>query len=575
MPSLSFPLKILLAMMLVVAGVTGATLYITQKRVQTAYREVFAEQFETQAYFFLKLQEARLSAVQEKCLAFVRSVRLLALMDRYQGEPGAELARDLYQTAETQLGLLGIDPGMIAFRFIDEKGGIIPPLTNAPVIGLSTNSVDLGRLRQALQDEQWQQTAYLEATGTNGMPILQEGVFTKIIDREKGEAIGGLMLAYALPDIGEMNRRVGGKSALLLNAHLYGSDITDEMRRAVADVFNRDFSKKETPEVSLGGTPHVVFHRLLNPKSAFAPAYQVTFFSLENALKQQRDLRWQILGFGSLALVGALGVSLLLSQGLTAPIKDLVGGAAQISEGNYAVKVRVRSRDEIGRLTSAFNDMATGLALKEKYRSVLDMVADKGIAEELMQGKITLGGETRRVSVLFCDIRGFTALTEKMSPPEVIQMLNEHFTPLTKVVYEHHGVVDKYVGDLIMAIFGAPKSFGSDALNAARCALRMIEERQKLNSSSRYGIAIGIGVASGEAVAGRMGSADRLNYTVLGERVNLASRLCSRAGKMEVVIDTTTRAEIGQGAVVDELEPMALKGFAAPVPAFKLRSINA
>ena len=176
----------------------------------------------------------------------------------------------------------------------------------------------------------------------------------------------------------------------------------------------------------------------------------------------------------------------------------------------------------------------------------------------------------REISVLFCDIRGFTALTQNMDPAEVIRMLNEHFTPLTRVVYEHNGVVDKFVGDLIMAVFGAPKSYGNDALNAACCALEMIRERQELNGTSLYKIEMGIGVATGSAVAGCMGSQDRLNYTVLGKHVNLASRLCSKAGRMEVVIDKTTLHRLGESQRVEPLAELELKGFSERVPAYKL-----
>ena len=178
------------------------------------------------------------------------------------------------------------------------------------------------------------------------------------------------------------------------------------------------------------------------------------------------------------------------------------------------------------------------------------------------------------MSVLFCDIRGFTALTQGMHPDEVIRMLNEHFTPLTRVVNEHHGVVDKFVGDLIMAIFGAPRNYGNDAYNAARCALDMMQRRQSLNATSHYDIQIGIGVASGPAVAGCMGSADRLNYTVLGERVNLASRLCGKAGRMETVIDQTTQQRLGDLVRVEALPEMELKGFSARVSAFKLLELR-
>src|SRR6059036_2535482 len=103
--------------------------------------------------------------------------------------------------------------------------------------------------------------------------------------------------------------------------------------------------------------------------------------------------------------------------------------------------------------------------------------------------------------MLFCDIRGFTRLTENMPPAEVIHLLNEHMTAMTRVVYEHAGVVDKFVGDLIMAGFGAPKSSSEDALNAARCACRMIEVRRRLNETAPPKIEIGIGIATGQVIA--------------------------------------------------------------------------
>jgi len=234
----------------------------------------------------------------------------------------------------------------------------------------------------------------------------------------------------------------------------------------------------------------------------------------------------------------------------------------------------VRSKDEVGQLTKSFNEMTAELALKEKYRAVLDMVADKDVAHQMVHGAMALGGEKREISVLFCDIRGFTAHTQGMDPAEVIKMLNEHMTALTKVVYEHNGVVDKFVGDLVMAIFGAPKSYGNDAYNATRCAVRMIEERMKLNETSQHKITVGIGIATGEAVAGCMGSADRLNYTVLGARVNLGARLCSQAGVMEVVIDGATKEKVGEPLEVEKLPDLMLKGFSQPVKAYKVTGVR-
>src|SRR5262249_5342540 len=153
---------------------------------------------------------------------------------------------------------------------------------------------------------------------------------------------------------------------------------------------------------------------------------------------------------------------------------------------------------------------------------------------------------------------------------QVIALLNEHMTALTRVVYQHHGVVDKFMGDMIMALFGAPKSYGPDMLNAARCAWHMIQARQALNEGAPHPIQIAIGMGGGQVVAGCMGSKDRVDYTVLGRRVNLASRLCSQAGPGQVFIDEATREGLGEQIEVASLPPLTLKGFDEPIPAFRL-----
>ncbi len=153
-------------------------------------------------------------------------------------------------------------------------------------------------------------------------------------------------------------------------------------------------------------------------------------------------------------------------------------------------------------------------------------------------------------------------------------MLNEHMTAMNRVVHHHYGMVDKFVGDLIMAVFGAPKSYGNDALHAVKCALKMIEERKRLNATTRHSFEVGIGVATGEMVAGCMGSDDRLNYTVLGERVNLASRLCSKAARTELLIDENTYKLLPEGFIAEATEPMPLKGFSTQVPAYRLLEMD-
>ncbi len=368
------------------------------------------------------------------------------------------------------------------------------------------------------------------------------------------------------------------QSGIWLEGEIYSQTIEEDRRGEfaglLADQMKRSGQPEDTFTVSLAGAPRQAFFKWLNPDSPFPPAYHVSMCSLAGALQTQRELRVQILGFSAVAMLGALVLSLIISHGLATPLRELVAGTAAIRGGDLQVRVPVRSRDDVGQLASSFNEMAEGLAQKEMYRTVLNMVADEKVAQALVNGQLALGGELREITVLFCDIRGFTPLTENMPPEDVIEMLNEHMTALTRVVKEHHGVLDKFVGDLLMAIFGAPVSHDNDTLNAARCALRLLAEREKLNATSRHQLKIGIGIATGKVVAGCMGSSDRLNYTVLGERVNLASRLCSQAGPGQVVIDQTTREKLGDTVTATSLPALNLKGFSENVMAYELTEVH-
>ncbi len=161
-----------------------------------------------------------------------------------------------------------------------------------------------------------------------------------------------------------------------------------------------------------------------------------------------------------------------------------------------------------------------------------------------------------------------------MPPTEVIEILNQHMTAMMAVVRNHFGVVDKFVGDEIMAVFGALKSYGNDAEHAAACALEMITVRERLNREIGRPLEIGIGVATGEVVAGCMGSVDRLNYTVLGARVNLASRLCGEAGNMEAVIDDNTLERLDPlTAGFKSITDLRLKGFSEIITAYHLHAL--
>ena len=610
-------------------GVTGATLYVTQQSLEHTQQRLFKRLTELKVANFQDVQHARLGNARQKCRSFSRSVRLRGIMERYltalddEDEDDIKEATEiLYLTAEDELRDVlksdDEDPGTIQaafFRFLDVEGEVLipPPGTDAGFkirAGREYFQEQLPPISEAMEDVQV--IVYLAPPKRSGEKQILTVVVTLIIDVRFDEVLGALVIGFPVPEYSELpdvsvgeesadvpldgeSPNIAGGSAtfpellqaleddsvqggILLSQELYSKDIDGPLRMNLAREVNQQVKTTELTrhdfQARYEDNSYRVFHDELQKGEHFPAAYQVILFSLSESEAMQRANRLKVMAFGAVGLIFAFALSLFLSHGLAVPIQELVKGTGEIQRGNFDAKVPVRSQDEIGRLAGAFNEMADGLALKEKYRSVLDKVSDKAVAEKLMQGDVELGGETREISVLFCDIRGFTALTQGMDPDEVIRMLNEHFTPLTNVVAEHNGVVDKFVGDLIMAIFGAPESYESDAYNAARCAFEMICEREKLNKSSRYKIEVGIGVASGPALAGNMGSSDRLNYTVLGERVNLAARLCSKAGRNEVVIDQTTKERANDWLEIEPLEQLSLKGFSDPVPAYKLVNIR-
>ncbi len=190
------------------------------------------------------------------------------------------------------------------------------------------------------------------------------------------------------------------------------------------------------------------------------------------------------------------------------------------------------------------------------------------------EGEIQLGGAKRQVVVLFSDIRGFTSLSERMSPDEIAGLLTDYFTEMVEIVFRHGGTLDKFMGDALMALWGAPIARVDDADRAARVAIAMQQALGRLNErwvrQGRPALSIGIGLNVGEVFAGNIGSQRRLEYTVIGDAVNIAARLCSEAGPGEILIAEPLYAALGQPPPVSALTPWPLRGKARPVPVYRI-----
>lgn len=269
--------------------------------------------------------------------------------------------------------------------------------------------------------------------------------------------------------------------------------------------------------------------------------------SLDIALVPARRLSLALASLFFVGLALSAFAATVIAHRVTRPVLALVDGAHRVKDGDYQQSIVVTQQDELGELADSFNTMMKGLAERDRVRDLLGKVVSMEIAEELLSKDIELGGEEREVTMLFSDVRNFTQLCEDRSPQEVLSILNAYLTSVSAVIESEGGVIDKYIGDAVMSLFGAPLSHADDAPRALRTAMGMCQALKKLNKEfakeGKPTLAIGIGINTAVVVAGNMGSKTRLNYTVIGDGVNLASRLegLTKQYGVPVVVSNETR----------------------------------
>ena len=213
---------------------------------------------------------------------------------------------------------------------------------------------------------------------------------------------------------------------------------------------------------------------------------------------------------------------------------------------------------------------------QSKIKNTFKRYVSKSVVDQLLDDdqKLNLGGEERDVTVLFSDIRGFTAMSEKMKPKEVVSTLNSYFSEMIDIIFKFDGTLDKIVGDELMVVFGAPIARDDDAERAVQTAIGMVESLKKFNDKrvkkGKVPINAGIGINKGKVISGNIGSKDQMDYTVIGDTVNLGARLCSFAGPLKIIVSKSVKDEIGDNYKTRKLEPIKVKGKRKPVEIFKV-----
>ncbi len=303
-------------------------------------------------------------------------------------------------------------------------------------------------------------------------------------------------------------------------------------------------------------------------------------FSQRSANIAILDIIRIIIFIGLIFTAGGLLFSIIFSFFFTKPISRLKDAMVAIGKGDLNQHVKITAKDEVGLLTWNFNNMTAELREKERMRDSFGKAVSEEIVEVMMAGDLFLGGEEKDVTMLFSDIRSFTKLSSSLNPSEVMSMLNEYFTLMEYVVNKNMGIIDKYVGDEIMSIFGATDPNQDHAEDACRTAIEMIIELDKLNekrkNEGKMPIRIGIGINSGLVTAGMLGSENRMNYTVIGDTVNMASRLCDAGGTQgfaPIVIAEDTYEKVKNIVMVRSGHAIAVKGKDKPVKIYELLGI--
>ena len=262
-------------------------------------------------------------------------------------------------------------------------------------------------------------------------------------------------------------------------------------------------------------------------------------------------------------------------------LRNLTSAAEEVSQGNLDVTLPAkRSHDEVGRLATSFEGMIEGLKQRDFIRDTFGRYISEEIVDELFNSPdgLKLGGEVREVTFLVSDLRGFTALSSRLAPAEVIEVVNRFLEPMVEIITKYKGTVDEFQGDGILAFFGAPLAAPDDPARAVACAVEMQRALVEINEEQRArGMAelhMGVGINTGEVIVGNIGSEKRTKYGAMGTAINMAYRIESHTVSGQVLISPETHAKTAEFVQVGETQDLRFKGLDEPVRVYEVRGMS-
>lgn len=554
--------KIFLAISALVVAVLVATLGYTQLVVSREAQRTLSHELQTTGEVFDDLMAERAIRLESNSTLLASDFALKRVLatqfDRTTFEPAT-----LASVALNYQRRIGVELLWIA----DDTGVLLAGPPSAVDAGVSF--ANYPPLMEALKT-QAPATAIAEVNGTL-FQLVAVPVFAP-------DVIGFLLLGQAIDDAfaRRLKENTGSEISFLTESRVFASSGPTAKHDQVVpggqgrSALLREHAVHEPFLLTFGGERYL---SLVVPVEArlLQPLYAVIQGSYDKALAPLRSLQQRIVAIGAVALICALLSGIALAGGITSPVLSLVAGMREVVQGNLRFRSKIDREDEMGFLARSFNDMIGGLEEREHIKNTFGRFVSRDVAAAVLSGQVPLGGERREISILFQDIRGFTGLSEQLDPATLLKVLNQFFTEVVAAVEFEGGVVKQFTGDGVMALFGAPQAYPDHAERAVRAALgivnRLVGLNVQLNSQGIPSLAIGAGVHTGDVVAGLIGPDARVEYGVVGEAVNLASRVESLTKDVNAVILVSKEivAGLGPGFTLGRTAVLPVKGSKQPV----------
>jgi adenylate cyclase len=546
--------RIFFAFSALVLAALAATLGFTQFVIGRDAERTLRRELVTTGQVFERLLRERATRLQTNAALLARDFALKRVIATYF-DPATYDPATLASAAESYRARISAELLWIT----DDAGRLLAGLPHSP--GNAGSLAGLSPLQEALETGM-SSTGISEVNGKL-YQLVAVPVFAP-------DVIGYLLLGLPIDDAfaRQLKEATGLDVSFLTAERVFASSWnaearvrylpSSESRRAMPQAADAD----QTSLLTLGGERFLslavqVGTDLSEPLHAWVQG------SYDRAIAPLRSLQRRIAAIGGAALLIALLIGIVMARGVTSPLQSLVSGMREVVRGNLGYRSRIEREDEVGFLARSFNDMIAGLEERARIKDTFGRFVSHEVAEAVLSGNVPLGGERRNVTILFQDIRGFTQLSESLDPAATLQLLNRFFTEVVAAVEEQGGVVKQFIGDGVMALFGAPQSHPDHAERAVRAALGIVTRLAELNAEfGRQSIApvvIGVGIDSGEVVAGLIGPDNRVEYGVVGEPVNLANRVESLTRELRATVLVSKR-------IADRLGPEFVRGRSSVQP---------